>query len=362
MKILICSSYKDAWNSVRPEGEIFIEIARLGHDVTLITQADAEYVPRFRSEGVRVVDRYPRSKVDLSAIGAMRRELRESRHDVFYAMNSRAICNAALACLGLPVKFVTYRGTVSGLYRHDPTVYLTHLNPRVDGIICNSNAVRDYVRRQLWRRIPVETVYKGQSLEWFDVAPADRGELGIPGAAFVLLCVANARPSKGLDVLLRATGSLGDIEGLHLVIAGRGTDSAAYRAAAGASPMAGRIHLLGPRGDVPALMAAADAYVQPSVSGEGFPKTVCEAMGVGLPVIVTTTGGARELVAEDRNGYVVEVRDAAAIAARVRQLAGDRARARAMGAAGRQTVAERLSPRRAAEAHLRFFERLLAGD
>ena len=92
-------------------------------------------------------------------------------------MNSRAITNAAFAVIGTSVKMVNYRGTVSGAYRHDPTSYLTHLHPRVDGIICQADAVRDYMRRQVWRSIKIETVYKGQNLDWFTGEKADLGEI-----------------------------------------------------------------------------------------------------------------------------------------------------------------------------------------
>ncbi|MFT6141902.1 MAG: hypothetical protein ACJAXN_003139, partial [Psychromonas sp.] len=56
MKILVCSSYKHAWNSVRPEAEIFIEMVNQGYQVTVATQGDAEYVSRFRDNGVKVMD------------------------------------------------------------------------------------------------------------------------------------------------------------------------------------------------------------------------------------------------------------------------------------------------------------------
>lgn len=62
MKILIFSSYRDAWNSVRPEAEMFIEMAKLGHEVTIMTQGDAEYVPRFRDNGVTIIDCYPKKR------------------------------------------------------------------------------------------------------------------------------------------------------------------------------------------------------------------------------------------------------------------------------------------------------------
>ncbi|MCC4821252.1 glycosyltransferase family 1 protein, partial [Vibrio lentus] len=42
MKILVCASYLHAWNSLRPEAAIFIELARQGHQVTIMTQGESE--------------------------------------------------------------------------------------------------------------------------------------------------------------------------------------------------------------------------------------------------------------------------------------------------------------------------------
>ena len=79
MKILICSSYKySAWNSVRPEAEMFIGFVVAGHQVTLCTQGDAEYVKRFKDNGVNVVDCYPTKKICLKTIKKIHRLLIEN--------------------------------------------------------------------------------------------------------------------------------------------------------------------------------------------------------------------------------------------------------------------------------------------
>jgi len=44
MKILVCASYLHAWNSIRPEAEIFVEMAKQGHQITIMTEGNAENV------------------------------------------------------------------------------------------------------------------------------------------------------------------------------------------------------------------------------------------------------------------------------------------------------------------------------
>ena len=168
MKILVCASYLHAWNSLRPEAAIFIELARQGHQVTIMTQGESEHVSKLEECGIRVVDGYPKRKVCLDTIKKIRHELKTHDYDICYAFNSKTIPNAAFACIGFKVKLVVYRGTTGGLYRHDPSAYLTQLHPRVDGIVCVSEAVRQDVVKRVWKnKDNVVTIYKGHELDWY---------------------------------------------------------------------------------------------------------------------------------------------------------------------------------------------------
>lgn len=70
---------------------------------------------------------------------------------------------------------------------------------------------------------------------------------------------------------------------------------------------------LGPSDDVRPLLRDAHVYVLPSY-GEGMPRTVLEALATGRPIITTRARGCRETVSQGVNGYLVPVRDAAALA------------------------------------------------
>ncbi|ENM3759761.1 glycosyltransferase family 4 protein [Vibrio cholerae] len=361
MKILICSNYKDAWNSVRPEAEMFIEMAKLGHEVTIMTQGDAEYIPRFRDNGIKIIDFYPSKKICLHTIKTLRQALREHHFDVVYAMNSKTIPNAAFACIGFKhTKLVTYRGTVGGLYRHDPSAYLTHLHPRVDGISCVAQAVADDVRQRVWKHADkVVTIYKGHDIAWYQAEPADLSTLGLPDNAFTVICIANARPSKGVHVLLDSAKQLGSLHNLHLLLVGRDMDSEQHLKLAEQSGMRERIHFLGYRTDVPELLAASQVQVQPSISGEGLPKTIIEAMAMAIPSVVTITGGGKELLNDGETGFVVPTNDAGAIAEKIQWLYDSEQNRLTMGQKAQQRMINDFSCQESAKQHLAFFVTLL---
>ncbi|VAW71501.1 hypothetical protein MNBD_GAMMA10-2265, partial [hydrothermal vent metagenome] len=145
MNILVCTSANSSFNSLRPELEIYISLARAGHNISIITHKNAIYSKRFIAHGITLIEQPITKKLSLSSIRLIRHTIRHRAIDIVYATNSKSIPNAALACIGLKARLVAYRGTASGLYWHDPANYLGLLNPRIDGVICVSHYVYNFV-------------------------------------------------------------------------------------------------------------------------------------------------------------------------------------------------------------------------
>lgn len=363
MKLLIISSYTDTWNSVRPEAEMLIELAKLGVQVEVMTQPDVEYLPRFRDCGIAAHGYHPKKKLQREAIATIRKVLKDGRFDAVYSFNNKAIANANIAAWGLPVKVMTYRGQTGNISRWDPSCYLTHLSPRVDRIVCVSKATRDDLQRHVWgNRNKVCTVYKGHDLDWYRDQPADLGEFGIPEGAFVVGSVANVRPRKGLPVLLKATHELPVDSNIHLLLVGRGMDSPEVQAMIQASPMADRIHLTGFRRDAPAIIAGCDASVLASTKREGLPKTVIESMAYGVAPIVSDTGGSAELIEDGISGIRVTPGSAGEIAAGIRKLHGDPQGCRVMGEKARARIANHFNVKQSAQALLQALTETISGE
>lgn len=83
------------------------------------------------------------------------------------------------------------------------------------------------------------------------------------------------------------------------------------------------LEYLGPLADVRTALAQASVYVLPSYA-EGTPRTVLEAMAMGRPIVTTDAPGCRETVEHGRNGLLVPVGDAVALADAMERLGGDR--------------------------------------
>src|SRR5690606_31370769 len=112
------------------------------------------------------------------------------------------------------------------------------LHPRVDKIICNSIGVEQYFRKQPFlSNKKLITINKGHDPEWYrDTQPADLTQFNIPSDAFVVSCMANVRPMKGMEYLIRAMYDMPDDAPIHLILGGEGTDGPELKKLAARAP------------------------------------------------------------------------------------------------------------------------------
>lgn len=118
----------------------------------------------------------------------------------------------------------------------------------------------------------------------------------------------------------------------HLALAGTGPLLEPMRRLASDLGIAERTHFLGYRRDIPALLRAATALILPSQQ-EGLPRSILEALALGVPVIGADIRGVRDLLA-DGAGLLAPVGDVAALAHAMRRIIDDREAARAMAQCG----------------------------
>ena len=164
-----------------------------------------------------------------------------------------------------------------------------------------------------------------------------------------LLTVARLVEKKGIDVALRALGSMRDeLPGVRYDVIGDGPRRAELEALAGALGIADRVRFAGALSNdrVQQAMREADLFVLPSVTAEngdeeGTPTVLLEAQYARLPVLATRHGGIPEIVADGRSGTLVSEGDPAALADGLRAMLAARDRWPAMGEAGRRLVVER---------------------
>lgn len=93
--------------------------------------------------------------------------------------------------------------------------------------------------------------------------------------------------------------------------------------------------------DVRPWIAASSAIVLPSFYREGVPRSLQEAAAMARPIITTDNVGCRDTVEEGVNGFLVPVRDPAALAAAMERFVDAPELAAGMGEASRRLAEQR---------------------
>ena len=291
----------------------------------------------------------------LSAIGTIRRVIREQRIQAVVCHNSLAgIVGRIGASLAGRPRFVYFahglacgpaQGTLNWMVRFQVE---RSLAPLTDALI----VMNDYDER-LGRRTPLARdatrVFRipgmGVDLERFttEVPRDDRArlerELGIAPEQKIVLSVARLIPEKGVVQFVEAALDLcGRRRDACFLLAGTGPLLERLRERVAAARVEDRVKVLGWRNDIQTLMKCADIFALPSYYMEGLPVSILEAMACGKPVVSTHHKGCEDAVTDGTTGFLVPSRQSGPLAGRIAALLDDERLRAAMGRAGRQRV------------------------
>ena len=135
---------------------------------------------------------------------------------------------------------------------------------------------------------------------------AVRRELGLAPEDKYILMVAEFIPRKRHQDAIEALALTAEPQ-LHLVFAGSGPTMDEMRKLTASKRVQSRCHFAGHRNDIPVLLKGASAMLLPSQQ-EGLPRSIMEAMVMGVPVIGTNIRGTQDLL-ENGCGTLFDVGD-----------------------------------------------------
>lgn len=165
----------------------------------------------------------------------------------------------------------------------------------------------------------------------------------------VVVSVARLAPNRGHELLLAAFRCLlADMPAARLLLVGKGETRARLEALVAQLGLAQQVLFTGYRDrDLPAVLGAADCFALMAAGSDESCRAVLEAMAAGRPVVARRVGALPETVVDGETGFLVDDDRPEPIAAALARVLGDRARARAMGEAGRRRAEREFSVERA---------------
>lgn len=154
----------------------------------------------------------------------------------------------------------------------------------------------------------IQTVYNGIDLQKYcksvEIAPK-KLQLGIKEGIKVICSVGNLYPVKGHTYLLKAIPKIvHEYPDVVFLFAGRGGEEKKLLLEAEHLGITDYVKFLGFRSDIADLLSISDIFVLPSLA-ESLPLSVLEAMAMGIPPIVTDVGGNREIIEDQKTGFIV---------------------------------------------------------
>lgn len=136
-----------------------------------------------------------------------------------------------------------------------------------------------------------------------------RKTLGLKKDDFVMIYAAELSNRKrqiwiinSLKELMKKNSSM------HLLLPGKDSLGGKCQKLVQELELDNQIHFLGYRKDIPRLLKISDLAIS-SANQEGLPVNIMEAMYVGLPIIASNCRGNRDIVKNNKNGYLVDLDD-----------------------------------------------------
>lgn len=137
-----------------------------------------------------------------------------------------------------------------------------------------------------------------------------RIELGISKDAIIFTCITRLIWEKGIRELLVAFDKLNKLQPeCKLILVGwPDIDNPQHIPLSYFNSWKDSTHVffLGKRKDISSILSGSDTYIYPSYYREGIPRSILEALSIGLPILTTNTPGCNLTVNEGVNGYLFE--------------------------------------------------------
>ena len=332
-----------------------------GHRAELAARPASPIAERAQAAGITVHTLPLRGEWDLPSAFRLARIVRQGRFDILHLHTSRAHGLGRIASILAPRPRVIVSRRVVFPPKGVLGRRLKYLNG-IDKYIAISYAVRDILVNAGVAPERVAVVPSGVEPGRFErPQPAGlRRQFDLPPDAQLVGVVGHLDMMKGQrDFVDAAARIAASAPSAFFLIVGEGKDREALERQVVGLGLRGRVIFTGFRTDVPAVLAELDLFVMPS-HAEGLCTSAVEAMFAGLPVVGTSAGGLREVVAEGQTGLLVPVGDPPALAAAIGRLLADASLRRQMGTNARQRAFDQFTVKNMVDKTIQVYEGILA--
>jgi glycosyltransferase involved in cell wall biosynthesis len=295
---------------------------------------------------------------DLRSIFRLNRYIRQSQIDILHTHTLNGNLYGRMAAMLLPRPVIvtavhTYMSRVltdvfkNALWRNF-IIWQNRLTDKLASVLITpSNALKKNLASDGINPEKIRVVYNGIDIppknNSSQMAASIRKEFGIPLDTFLVGTAGRMVPIKKLETLIEmAAQIIHDGLRFHVLVIGDGPQRGHLENVAQSLGVSKHIIFPGWRSDVFRILQGIDLYAHPSLS-ESFGYAIIEAMSAAKPVIAFETGSLSEVIVNNGTGLLIPHGDITAFKKTIVALSSDPLRARQLGQAGRNRVAEYFS-------------------
>ncbi|MEO8607724.1 MAG: glycosyltransferase [Chloroflexota bacterium] len=324
------------------------------------------YVVAAESRGIPVERLVIKRHLDPSLYNRLNQSLRNLKPDVVHThlLHADLYGIPAARWTKVPV-VVSSRHNDNAFRRRAPIKQVNRVLWRMTdaGIAISDSIARFTVEVEGAAKNKIHRIYYG--LE--PIKPLDRNaartdllrELNLPDGSDLIGIICRLTEQKGITYGLQAFAKIAaDFPRAHLLIAGDGPLRSALAREADALMLTDRVHFLGWRDNIPALMAGLDIFLAPSL-WEGFGLVFLEAMAQATPIIASNVSAIPEVIVDGETGLLVPPRDVEGLAEALGKLLSDKPLRQYMGLQGQDRLETQFSAARMVDETAALYHTLL---
>ena len=311
MKLTFVTSTLHAGGSERVMSLLANTFAQRGYEVEIICiNKHLVFYPIDDKVKVWFAEDEVRSTFILKKMGWMRRHIKQECPDVVIAFMLEVYCVTLASLIGIHVPVISservdphFFGKAKGLLRWLLLRRTTHL-------VVQTERIKEFYSRKIQERT---TIIKNPVTEKvFSLQPVEKENR--------IIAVGRLAYQKNYPMMFRAFAHVHQLYPQYqLVVYGDGPQKEEIRAEITKLKMEEHIVLAGKSDHIVEEMKGSRLFVMSS-DYEGMSNALLEAVCVGLPVLSTDVSGARDLICDGKNGFVVPVGDEAAFTSALKQL------------------------------------------
>jgi glycosyltransferase involved in cell wall biosynthesis len=364
MKILQICSAREIGGGEKHLADLATGLTKRGHDVFAALVPGSPLPAELSSVPEQNIVELPmRNSLNVASALKLARFVRQNEIQIVHAHVARDYPLAALVARRAGARLVLTRHVLFPLNRiHKLTLRQT------SRVIAVSQAVADGLNAQrIFNPNKIVRIHNGIDVDRFVEGREDFARRASEDGKLRVGMVGHLAPIKGQKDFVRAAALVcGRRDDVDFIIAGEdksrsGEHRRSLEKLINELGLNQRISLTGWVDDVARLLSGFDLFVSPSRS-EPFGLAIVEAMAVGLPVIATTSEGAREIIDYNQNGRLVPVGDLEALANAIVELLSDPLERERLSENAQRAVRERFSLERMVAATEQVYRQVLEGN